>query len=162
MLLRSLRINRCFKPENFGAVKSASVHHFSDASMVGYGQCSYIRLVNEHGVVQCSLVMAKSRVTPLKVVTIPRLELTAAVVSTRVSSLLSGILEYDFDETYWTDSKVVLGYINNDSRRFKTFVANRVQAIRNHSQPEQWRYVKTCDNPADWASRGTPTKQDLV
>ncbi len=92
MLLRSLRINRCFKPENFGAVKSASVHHFSDASMVGYGQCSYIRLVNEHGVVQCSLVMAKSRVIPLKVVTIPRLELTAAVVSTRVSSLLSGLL----------------------------------------------------------------------
>ena len=55
---------------------------------------------------------------------------------------------------FWSDSQVVLGYINNDVRRFHVFVANRIQQIRNHSEPEQWRYVSSKDNPADSASRG--------
>ena len=55
---------------------------------------------------------------------------------------------------FWTDSKVVLGYIANESRRFHVFVANRVQRIRDSTTPEQWLYVKTDDNPADDASRG--------
>ena len=99
--------------------------------------------------------MAKSRVTPLKPVTVPRLELTAAVVSTKISSLLQKELNYqDMQEFFWTDSRVVLGYISNEARRFHTFVANRVQAIRDHASPKQWRYVDTKDNPADDASRG--------
>ncbi|XP_074606485.1 uncharacterized protein LOC141859556 [Acropora palmata] len=98
--------------------------------------------------------MAKSRVTPLKPVTVPRLELTAAVVSTKISSFLQKELNYqDMQEFFWTDSRVVLGYISNEARRFHTFVANRVQAIRDHACPEQWRYVDTKDNPADDASR---------
>nr|XP_039259149.1 uncharacterized protein LOC120335650 [Styela clava] len=56
-------------------------------------------------------------------------------------------------ETYWTDSKVVLGYVSNDSRRFHIYVANRVQEIRDHSEPNQWFYVDTKNNPADDASR---------
>lgn len=93
--------------------------------------------------------------TPLKPVTIPRLELTAALVSVRVSQTLQQELEYDnVSEVFWTDSKVVLGYINNDARRFHTFVANRVQQIRDHTSPNQWHYVETKSNPADDASRG--------
>lgn len=76
---------------------SAKLHHFSDASVKGYGQCSYLRLVDEHQKVHCSFVMGKSRVAPLKPVTIPRLELTAAMCSVRISQQLCRELEYHID-----------------------------------------------------------------
>ena len=153
--LAELKIRLCYKPDNFGHVKTVELHSFSDASVNGYGQCSYLRMINDRDEVHCALVMAKSRVTPLKPVTVPRLELTAAVVSTKISSLLQKELNYqDMQEFFWTDSRVVLGYISNEARRFHTFAANRVQAIRDHASPEQWRYVDTKDNPADDASRG--------
>ena len=57
-------------------------------------------------------------------------------------------------EWFWTESSVVLGYISNNARRFHVYVGNRVQHIRDHCEPSQWRYVKTADNPADIASRG--------
>ena len=99
--------------------------------------------------------MAKSRVAPLKPITIPRLELTAALVSAKVSAFLQKELEYDEMKVfYWADSKVVLGYIGNDARRFHVFVSNRVQQIRDLTLPNQWRYVDTKSNPADIASRG--------
>ena len=153
--LEQLQIPRCYHPAGFGKAVEVELHHFSDASTSGYGQCSYLRLVNQEGDVHCCLVFAKSRVAPTKVVTIPRLELTAAVVSAKVSSMLREELEYeDMQEFFWTDSKVVLGYINNEARRFHTFVANRVELIRERTTPDQWKYVSTDENPADHASRG--------
>lgn len=59
------------------------------------------------------------------------------------------------NEVFWTDSKVVLGYISNEDRRFHVFVSNIVQEIRESTEPEQWKYVKSCDNPADLAKRGS-------
>ena len=67
----------------------------SDASPIGYGQCSYLKLVNENGRINCSLVLGKARVAPPKTVTIPRLELTAATVSVRVASMLKEDLDYE-------------------------------------------------------------------
>ena len=61
-------------------------------------------------------------------------------------------------EYFWTDSKVILGFIANDSRAFKTFVANRVQAIQEYSIANQWNYIPSEDNPADDASRGMALK----
>ena len=99
--------------------------------------------------------MAKSRVTPLKPVTTPRLELTAALLSTKVSDLLRRELAYDnIRQVFWTDSDVVLGYISDNARRFHVFVANRVQQIRDLSTPTQWRHIDTKVNPADYVSRG--------
>ena len=139
----------------FGPVVHTALHHFSDASTVGYGQCSYLRLLNNKEEVFCCLVMGKSRVAPSKVTTIPRLELTAAVTSTRISKLLKKEMTYsDVPEYFWTDSKVVLGYIQNDARRFHVFVANRVQEIRSSSQINQWHHIPGDENPADHASRG--------
>ena len=65
------------------------LHNFSDASTCGYGQCSYMRLVNKDGEFSCSLVVAKSRVNHIKSVTIPRLELTVVLVSVKVASIIS-------------------------------------------------------------------------
>lgn len=152
--LQKLQIPRCFAPENLGTIRRTELHHFSDASSHGYGQCSYIRVVSEDRV-HCSLVIGKARVAPTKVVTIPRLELTAAVVFSAISSMLKEELELKIDQEYfWTDSQVVLGYINNEARRFHVFVANRVQRIREATDPAQWHYIDTNQNPADHASRG--------
>ena len=88
-------------------------------------------------------------------VTIPRLELTAALVSALMSKTLKKELQPQIDgEYFWTDSQMVLSYINSDTKRFHTSVANRVQKIRQITQPNQWHYVSTEENPADHASRG--------
>ena len=80
--------------------------------------------------------MGKSRVSPTKVTTIPRLELSAAVVAVRTSDMLRRELEIqDLQEFFWTDSTVVLGYLNNDARRFQVFVANRIQRIKKSTKP---------------------------
>ena len=64
-------------------------------------------------------------------------------------------------EIFWTDSKTVLGYINNDVRRFHVFVGNRVQEIREQSSPNQWHYVETKSNPADIASRSAEAQERI-
>ncbi|XP_013412394.1 uncharacterized protein LOC106175106 [Lingula anatina] len=152
--IQNIKVARCFIPKNFGTVTRRELHHFSDASLSGYGQCSYIRLVNEKNEVHCSLVMSKARVTPLKVITLPRLELNAAVVSLKMSKVLESEMTEKYRHYFWTDSRIVLGYINNDTRRFKIYVANRVELIKEATSPQQWHYVRSEDNPADHASRG--------
>ena len=160
--LEGIKIPRCYTPITFGEVVETELHHFSDASTSGYGQCSYLRLKNQRGEIHCSLVIGKARVSPTKLTTIPRLELTAAVVSVAVSNMIKEELSCtNTKEYFWTDSKVVLSYINNDSRRFHTFLANRVQKIRNSTDPQQWHYVPTDKNPADGASRGKTVKELL-
>lgn len=99
--------------------------------------------------------MAKARVAPTKLTSIPRLELSAAVVAARSSVMLRNKLEMPIHgEFFWTDSQVVLAYISNEAKRFHVFVANRVQMIREHTSPSQWHYIDTTENPADHASRG--------
>ena len=151
--LANVNIPRGFQPETLGKVEKRELHDFSDASTTGYGQCWYLRLVDDANTVYCSLVMGKARVTPLRVVTIPRLELQAAMVSVKVSNLLHQELEYeDVSGYFWTGSKVVLGYIGNSAKRFHVYVANRIQMIREATEPNQWHYVATKKNPADYAS----------
>ena len=150
-----ITIRRCLLPEDFGHVQSVELHHFSDASSVAYGQCSYVRFINTEGIVHCTLVMAKSRVAPSKPVTIPRLELQAAVLSAKVAEFLRKELTYKVDQEYfWTDSAIVLAYLQNDEKRFKIFVANRIERIKQSSRVEDWRHVPGERNPADHASRG--------
>ncbi|KAK7877121.1 hypothetical protein WMY93_032173 [Mugilogobius chulae] len=107
------------------------------------------------GRVHCAFVMGKARVAPLKPVTIPRMELTAAVVASRMDKLCKKELQMELkDSVFWTDSTSVLKYIKNETSRFKIFVANRVSEILKLSKVSQWRYVNTLNNPADLASRG--------
>ena len=153
--LEEVEIHRCFKPKDFGVVINTSLHHFSDGAEEGYGQVSYVRYLNEKGQVHCQLAISKSRVAPLKRPTIPRLELTSAVVSVKVSLFLNRELDTPIDEEYfWTDAQVVLSYISNDSKRFHVYVANRTQFIREMTNLNQWNYVPSKENPADPASKG--------
>lgn len=158
--LAEMEVNRCFLPLNFGDVKVYELHHFVDASVSGYGECTYLRALNKLDKVHCCLVMGRSKVAPTKIATIQRLELSAAVVAVQVSDMLQNELEIpDLQEFFWTDSTVVLSYINNDVRRFHIFVANRIQRIKSSTKSEQWSYVSSEENPADHASRGLTAEQ---
>ncbi|KAL0148100.1 hypothetical protein M9458_056570 [Cirrhinus mrigala] len=153
--LKDISIPRCYHPPSFGTIIRVELHHFSDASNVGYGACSYLRFKNDKDDVHCSLVMAKARVAPTKILSIPRLELSAAVVSARMSAMLKTELEMKIDQEFiWTDSQVVLAYVKNEASRFYVFVANRVQLIKTITDVSQCYYVNTSKNPADHASRG--------
>ena len=153
--LKNIKLNRCYKPAGFGKVVSCSLHYFSDASERGYGQATYIRLLYKIGKIHCSLVMGKSRVAPMKYTSIPRLELAAAILSVKMAGIIKKELAiYHVSEYFWTDSQVFISYVRNTQRGFKTFVANRVQKIREYSYITQWNYVSSRMNPADRASRG--------
>lgn len=128
--LAALKIPRSYYPFDFAEVEGYELHSFSDASLNGYGACSYLRLISKSGQISCSFVIGKSRVAPTKLTTIPRLELSSAVTSVCISDVVKGELEIkDLQDYYWPDSKVVLSYINNDAKHFHTFVANRIQRI---------------------------------
>ncbi|XP_054752108.2 uncharacterized protein LOC129257739 [Lytechinus pictus] len=153
--LSDIAIQRCLKPVTFGEVASRQLHHFCDASERGYSAVSYLRQVSEGGKVHCSFIMGKSRLCPLKATSIPRLELTAAVLAVSLDQQIQDELRLPVTSTtFWTDSTSVLQYIMNESRRFQTFVANRVAKIHEATDKSQWRHVDTKLNPADEGSRG--------
>ena len=159
-LLENVKVKRSSKPTEFGKVESAQLHTMSNASTTGYGQCSYLRLVDEHGTVHVSFQMGKARVAPKKTVSIPRLELAAATVAVKMADVLRDELTYEgLQEYYWMDSKVVMGYISNESKRFHVDVANRVQLIQDLSSSSLWRYISSAENPVDEGSRGMTAKQ---
>ena len=152
--IKEVQLDRCFKSAAVLPPQQVQLHHFADASEKGYGTVTYLRYVNR-AQIHCSFVIAKSRVAPLKKVSIPRLELTAATMMIRINNMLMKELQMHIDDVYfWTDSQIVLRYIMNESSRFQTFVANRVEVIRDGSDVSQWNYVPTQINPADDCSRG--------
>ena len=153
--LEQIRIPRSHRPKDFGKIVSCQLHTFSDASQQGYGMVSYLRFVDEYDRVHCSFIMSKARVAPLKEITIPRMELTAASIAVKISNIIVKELEIPIDSTFfWTDSMSTIRYICNETTRFKTFVANRIAVIRDSTTVDQWRYVESKQNPADQVSRG--------
>lgn len=158
--LERLFVTRCYHPKEFGEITKVELHAFSDASQDAIGATIYLRLINNEGEASVSLLFAQTKLTPKRITTIPRLELCGGVLSTRAITWISKELRIHVDEiVFYTDSKVVLGYIQNESRRFYTYVANRVQIIRQASDPTQWKYIETADNPADLTTRSITPKQ---
>ena len=150
-----MKVPRCYKPTEFGTVTTIEIHHFADASSAAYGACSYIRLTNKEGKVHCNLLIGKCRLAPLKTLSIPKLELTAAVLAVRLDILLRKELKLDdCISTFWSDSTSVLLTIKNSTKRFPVFVANRISIIESHSNVTDWRHVPSELNPADLATRG--------
>ena len=109
------------------------IHHFIDASSYGYGACSYLRLVDHSGSICLYFFMGKSRLAPIKSVSIPRLELTAAVLAARLDELAKRELKIPLDSFFWVDSTAVLYCIRNITKRFPVFVANRLATIESLS-----------------------------
>ena len=97
-------MSRCLKPADFGPVKSSQLHHFSDASEAAYGSVTYLRLVSHEDRVHCSFLFGKSRVAPLKAISVPRLELSAATVSMRQDKMIREELEkpLNCESVFWS------------------------------------------------------------
>lgn len=137
------------------------LHAFCDASIKAYAACIYLRSVSNTGNVQAQLLLAKSRVAPLKQkLTMPRLELCGALLATKLMKKVVDSLRLKIDsQIYWCDSTIVLGWIKTCKLKLKQFVYNRINEITNNSDPNSWNYVPTYMNPADIGSRGLNASQ---
>ncbi|XP_071827004.1 uncharacterized protein [Apostichopus japonicus] len=152
-LLSSIQIPRWLQLDNAQRVQ---LHVFCDASQRGYAAVAYLRVIGADSEASCSFIQGKAKVSPMKPVSIPRLELMGAVLAVTLYTSIKQEIRFDLDKViFWTDSMIVLGYIRNEDKRFKTFVANRVSKIHEFSSPNQWRHVGSKENPADDGSRGT-------
>lgn len=132
------------------------LHGFSDSSELAYGACLYARCIDASGRIFINLLCAKSRVAPLKKISLPRLELCGAVLLANLAQKTCISLEINFNRKYWwCDSMITLCWIKGETSRWKTFVANRVSEINSLTNTNDWFYVKSSENPADLLSRGT-------
>lgn len=130
------------------------LHGFADASKKAYGACVYIRSLYSNGTATMKLISSKSKIAPISPVTIPRLELLAALLLCRLINKIQETLKMKFTSTnLWTDSQVVLAWLRKPPSSLTEFVRNRVAEIVSHDQ-FVWRYVRTSANPADTVSRG--------
>ncbi|XP_075261127.1 uncharacterized protein LOC142352857 [Convolutriloba macropyga] len=133
--------------------KAYELHVFTDASQLAYGAVAYARIISENGV-SCSFLMSKAKVAPIKQLSIPKLELQAAVLGTRLAHFIKKHHTIEFkDTTFWCDSMAVLAWIKN-SEKLKVFVGNRVSEIQSQSPTSSWRHISGKSNPADHVSRG--------
>lgn len=139
-------------------VVSLQLHGFSDASNDAYGAAVYVRAMNADGEIHVYLVSSKSRVAPTKGVTVARLELCGAVLlAQHILNIRNGIRFTSIasaDVVLWTDSEIVIHWLKNTTKRWKIFVANRIDDIQKFTKGSTWRHVGTNDNPADLVSRG--------
>ncbi|XP_052771184.1 uncharacterized protein LOC128210870 [Mya arenaria] len=151
-LLPEIRIPRCI---NMGLnTDDFEIHTFVDASSKAVGTVVYGKSSNGSSAVITQIV-AKSKVAPITSVSIPRLELMAAILGLKTTVNVCRAIEIDMSHvTFWSDSMNVLWWIRGQSRRYKPFVANRVGEIHEKSSPNQLRYVPSSENPADIVSRG--------
>lgn len=156
--LSGVQVPRCYRVAE-KIVADTSIHTMVDASLLAYAVVSYVRHKYENGKVTVRFIAAKEKVTPTKVTSVPRLELMAAVLGLRLARKVSELLQIPFENCIlWTDSKDVIFWIQGQSRRYKTFVANRISEIHRKSSPRQWRHVPTDLNCADDATRGLHAK----
>ena len=119
-------------------VVNISLHLFSDASEDGCGMCSYLRFVYACGTVRCSFLIGRSRSSPVRPISIPRLELQAVTMSVKMYRVLVDELTYKISKaTFWSDSQTKLQYIKNVSKQFQTYVANCVAEIGELTSPDQ-------------------------
>ena len=114
--LSDVKVPRCVKLQHFSKVDSIQLHYFSDASKEGYGALSYLCMADPQGNIACSILLGQARVALLKTVTMPRLELTTATVAVKLHKQIKEELTLPIHEViFWTDSTIVLQYINNMS-----------------------------------------------
>ncbi|XP_076660820.1 uncharacterized protein LOC143364269 [Halictus rubicundus] len=138
-----------------GPNQALEIHGFADASERAYAAVVYSRTVNEEGAATVSLIVAKSRVAPLKRVSLPRLELCAAFLLARLVQHVCKVLDLqDADLHLWSDSSVALSWIQGHPSRWPTYVANRVAEIQRMTPFDKLHHVRSAENPAGCASRG--------
>lgn len=149
-----LKIPRRILKDNF---TSCQLHGFCDSSEKGYSAVIYFRFQFSDETTDVSLICAKTKVAPLAKLSLPRLELCAALLLAKLIDFTLHVYaqKLSFSNIFaWSDSTVTLSWIRSPPYKFKTFVANRVSEIQSLVSPTCWNHVSSADNPADCASRG--------
>ena len=160
-VLSQKRLPRAYSPPDL-KVHSQQLHGFSDASQKAYGAVVYCRTTYHDHPPVISLVTAKTKVAKLKPPTMPRMELDGAVLLTKLLQNVAPILGISPQNCHaWTDSSIVLAWLDGKPRDNPVYVANRVTYIMERTSPELWRYVPTGENPADCSSRGMMPRELL-
>lgn len=155
--LQTVEIPRWIKMSS--RCKEVQLHGFSDASTLALAAVVYVRVVDEHDVVHVTILASKTKVAPLKQLTVPKLELCASVLLAKLLHDISDLLNIPMDRIYaWTDSMVVLSWLQSQPSRWQLFVGNRVSEIIQNIDNDRWRHVLSADNPADLASRGVKAR----
>ena len=129
------------------------LHVFSNASEQSHAGVVYLRMVNSTGGTHTSLVMSKTKVAPIKHLTIPCLEVCGAHLLAQILHCKE-VFSLSFDVFVWTDSTIVLNWLTGSPRRFKTYEGNRVSSIMELIAPDRWSHVNGLENPADCTSSG--------
>ena len=155
--LEQVKIPRQYTSISLSQAQSKELCVFCDASTTAIAAVAYLRTTDASNNMDVGFILGKAKLAPRPETTVPRLELCAAVLAVEIADTVVDEMDTEFDAvSFYSDSKVVLGYIHNESRRFYVYVSNRVQRIRRSTSPEQWKYVSTTENPADCASRSVP------
>lgn len=127
---------------------------FSDGSLQAYGAVAYIRWKTTDNMYVSRLIAAKSRVTPIRTLTIPRLELCGALIAARLRATITSEAWITFSKVYHlTDSEIVKSQISKENLKVGTYVANRVCEIREKTSPEEWMWIPSEANVADCVTR---------
>lgn len=163
-LINLMNITKISIPRWMGlkAIWKSELHGFCDASESAYAAVVYIRTTRADGEITVRLAQSKTKVAPLKTVTIPRLELCGALILAKMSEIvLSELDKYAMKCHLWTDSQIVLHWLEKPSSELKTFVANRVANIQHKTieRGHKWHWVRGDENPADLATRGATPDQ---
>ncbi|KAI4873908.1 hypothetical protein NFI96_029123 [Prochilodus magdalenae] len=146
--LKHLHIPRKYTASSLSQAAHTELCVFSDASTKAIGAVAYIRSIGEDGKSDVGFVFWKAQLAPQSEPTIPRLELCAAVMAVEIAEFILSEMDLQPNAVkFYSDSKVVLGYIHSQTKRFYVYVHNRVQRIRQSTKPEQWLYVPSEQNP---------------
>lgn len=158
-VLKTIKINRWIG----GTKKFIDLYGFCDASEKAYACIVYTRVINENGEPVVNLLTAKTRVAPLaQKITLPRLELCGALLlSQLMEKAKQSLNDYILTIWAWSDSKVVLAWLQGEETKWERYVENRVKKIKQVIPPRQWSYIESKSNPADCATRGVDPKNLL-
>ncbi|XP_073789840.1 uncharacterized protein [Danio rerio] len=154
--LTKIHFPRAYTPaaaDNPSAIRE--LHVFSDASERAYGSVAYLRTTDEQGQIHITFVSARSRVAPRKCLSVPRLELCAALTGAQLGKVIQTELTLPIHKvTFWSDSTTVLYWLTSESCHYKVFVGTRVAEIQTLTEMAEWKYVESHHNPADHITRG--------
>ncbi|UYV75619.1 hypothetical protein LAZ67_13000765, partial [Cordylochernes scorpioides] len=142
------------------SILTLELHGFCDSSEKAYAAVIYVESCKHDGSFNISLIASKTKVAPIKVLSLPRLELCSALLLANLFVAVKESLSLHFDQIFlWSDSTIALNWIKSESKRWKTFVANRVSDIQRKTPSHSWFHVPGSENPADLATRGLTPAQ---